>query len=79
MDGRRKDEQSSGPAGRGAMPDNDALRRRIAEKAYGLYLGRDRAPGHDLEDWLQAERLVRDEMSAVVPRSKSRRRAPPAL
>jgi hypothetical protein len=32
-------------------PNHDEIRRR----AYDIYLGRGGAPGHELEDWLQAE------------------------
>ena len=32
----------------------------IAGYAYGLYLSRGGADGHDVEDWLQAERVLRD-------------------
>jgi hypothetical protein len=39
----------------------------IARRAYDLYLARDRQPGHELEDWLQAERELRS------PRSTSMR------
>ena len=74
MNARKKSEGSPRPAAPGAMPDSDELRRRTAEKAYSLYLRRDRAPGHDLEDWLQAERLVREEMTAPVQRSSGHRR-----
>jgi hypothetical protein len=28
----------------------------ISKRAYDLYVARGRAPGHDVEDWLQAER-----------------------
>ncbi len=42
----------------GAMPAV-SLRQRITEKAYELFVRRGRAPGHDVEDWLEAERLVR--------------------
>ena len=28
----------------------------VARRAYDLYLARGREPGHDVEDWLQAER-----------------------
>jgi len=31
----------------------------IAHRAYDLYLARDREDGHDVEDWLQAERELR--------------------
>jgi len=39
----------------------DELRQRIAALAYGLYLNRGRAAGHDVDDWLEAERLVIEE------------------
>lgn len=39
----------------------------IAVRAYFLYLSRGAAPGHDLDDWLQAEReLV--EQARLAPR-----------
>jgi hypothetical protein len=31
----------------------------VAQRAYDLYLARGREPGHDVEDWLQAERDLR--------------------
>lgn len=31
----------------------------VARRAYDLYLARGREPGHDVEDWLQAERDLR--------------------
>ena len=31
----------------------------IAHRAYDLYVARDREDGHDVEDWLQAERELR--------------------
>jgi hypothetical protein len=31
----------------------------VAQRAYDLYLARGRADGHDVEDWLQAERELR--------------------
>ncbi len=39
-------------------PRNDTLRQRIAEKAYGIYLERGQQHGHDLDDWLEAERVT---------------------
>ena len=74
MNVRKRIEESPRPAAPGAMPDRDELRRRTAEMAYSLYLRRDRAPGHDLEDWLEAERLVREELAASVRRSPGRQR-----
>jgi Protein of unknown function (DUF2934) len=34
---------------------------RLARKAYELYQQRGEEPGHDLDDWLLAERLVAEE------------------
>ena len=31
----------------------------VARRAYDLYLARGREDGHDIEDWLQAERELR--------------------
>ena len=33
----------------------------IAERAYELFLARGSEDGHDLEDWLEAERLVKSQ------------------
>jgi hypothetical protein len=38
--------------------DQLALHRRIAERAYQRFLERSQIHGHDLEDWLEAERAV---------------------
>lgn len=35
---------------------------RVARKAYDLFERRGREEGHDVEDWLEAERLVKDEL-----------------
>jgi DUF2934 family protein len=43
---------------------DDRIRARIAEQAYYLYEKRGRIPGHEAEDWLQAERMVLAELSA---------------
>jgi len=43
---------------------SDEVRERIAKKAYDLYEQRGRQPEHDVEDWLEAEELVRTEMNA---------------
>lgn len=44
---------------------SDEVRERIARKAYELYEQRGRQAGHELEDWLEAEELVRKEMVAA--------------
>ena len=36
----------------------------IARRAYDLYLTRGGEPGHDMEDWLQAERELRSRSRA---------------
>ena len=38
----------------------------IARRAYDLYLARGCEAGHDLEDWLQAERELRGTMSPAA-------------
>lgn len=35
-------------------------REEIAAEAYAIYLGRGGEHGHDLEDWFEAERLLRE-------------------
>ena len=58
----------------------DELRhRRIAEKAYELYECRGCCHGRDLDDWLEAERLILSEVTAPKsgnaqnPRHRGRR------
>src|SRR4029079_6413760 len=41
---------------------SDEMREQIAKKAYELYENRGRQAERDVEDWLQAEKLVRQEM-----------------
>ncbi|HUK57009.1 MAG TPA: DUF2934 domain-containing protein [Nitrospiria bacterium] len=36
----------------------DRLREQVAQKAYELYEKRGGLHGHDIEDWLEAERLI---------------------
>lgn len=44
---------------------NDELRyQRIAKKAYELYQCRGCCHGHDLDDWLEAERLILSDVAA---------------
>ncbi len=45
----------------------------VAERAYFRALGRGFAPGHELDDWLAAEREVAATLAAAEPRA---RRAP---
>lgn len=41
-----------------SINQDELLHQRIAEKAYQLYECRGCCHGHDVEDWLEAERLV---------------------
>ena len=53
-------DDSSGKGGDSMRPmwQSEDLGARIAERAYALYEQRGREEGHDLEDWLQAEREI---------------------
>lgn len=65
-----KEKGDRGRAGTaGDLDQGEALRQRILEKAYDLYVGRGRVHGHDLEDWLEAERLI-----LRAPRSRTMER-----
>jgi Protein of unknown function (DUF2934) len=51
---------------------DEKIRARIAEQAYQLYQQRSCIPGHDAEDWLEAEGLILAELSAQAKKpSKS--------
>lgn len=56
-----------------ATPEPRELKEKIAVKAYELFQRRGQADGHDLEDWLEAERSVLAELES---RSKRRTRQP---
>lgn len=43
------------------MAEHDSARR-----AYELYLARDREHGYDVEDWLQAEREMRETLRSTA-------------
>lgn len=44
-----------------SVVDNQAIYEIIAKKAYELYEKRGGQPGHDLEDWLEAEQSILSE------------------
>ena len=53
------------------LPDNiseSEFRSRVARKAFELYEGRGGESGNEIEDWIQAERLVREELVRANPR-----------
>ena len=49
-----------------ALKDSD-LQQQIAKKAFELFLRRGAAHGHDIEDWLEAERMITVELR-ISPR-----------
>lgn len=46
-------------------------RQRIAKKAYELYLERGKVHGHDVDDWLEAERIIAAELNLIRKRRAS--------
>ena len=63
-----------------SVGDDRILRQRIAEKAHELFECRGCCHGRDLDDWLEAERLVLSEIASQAhstaqnPRGRARRR-----
>jgi hypothetical protein len=58
-----------------ATMGDQEFRRRIAERAYELYERRGRVPEQEVEDWLEAERMVMAEINsqgAKKPRLRGR-------
>ena len=45
-----------------AQEESAAFNARVARKAFEFFQRRGADHGHDLEDWLEAERLVKEEM-----------------
>jgi hypothetical protein len=56
-------EQDLSPEPESMQKYSDALRDRIAKKAYELYERRGRQPEQHVEDWLKAEEIIRKEMN----------------
>jgi len=65
--------------GESSLGDDRLRHQRIAEKAHELYQCRGCCHGHDLDDWLEAERLVLSEIKSQAhgtvqnPRGRTRR------
>lgn len=62
---KKENPVQAGPAGVSLVAE--AYRQRVSERAYELFLKRGQAQGHDVDDWLEAERLVTEEMAARSP------------
>jgi hypothetical protein len=56
----------------------EARKELIAKKAQELYEKRGREPGHELDDWLTAEKMVDREMQQAKPATASRQPQPVA-
>ncbi len=57
----RQDSSHEGPYQPPSVNEHTApVDEEIAQRAYELYLARGGAHGYDLEDWLEAERQLRD-------------------
>ena len=77
---KEREEKKSPPDSAGeSIPGDEALHQRIAENADELYHKRGESHGQDLDDWLEAERLVLSEIgsqahsTAKKPRSRGER------
>lgn len=55
---------------RAALAEDPADAVEVAKVAYGLYELRGRENGHDLEDWLKAERIVRAHTNGRLPKPR---------
>lgn len=55
---------------------NPGLHRQIAEKAYKLFQERGQVHGHDLDDWVEAERQVVATLGARTVSTEPARRRP---
>lgn len=66
----KTDDASTTAADRGPKPVIDTAinisQNDVAGRAYDLYLARGREPGHQLEDWLQAEQELRQRSLATI-------------
>jgi len=51
--------------------DTEQFKERIARKAYALFEQRGREAGHEVDDWLEAERMIREEMEPTKTRHRS--------
>ena len=65
---RKENPVQAEPAGASLVAET--FRQRVAERAYELFLKSGQSQGHDLDDWLEAERLVAEEIATrSTPRS----------
>jgi Protein of unknown function (DUF2934) len=65
MEARNPEEPTMPPEPESMQKYSDAVRERIAKKAYELYEQRGRQAERHVEDWLKAEELIRKEMNDI--------------
>ena len=65
---KRKPEEPAGPEATAPALSNEE----IARRAWEIYMARGAEPGHDFEDWLQAEKALLEE----IRRAEARRGRP---
>ncbi|TKS64801.1 MAG: hypothetical protein EWM73_00127 [Nitrospira sp.] len=63
-DAQPVEKRSLSPEPESMQKYSDEVRERIAKKAYELYEQGGRQAERDVEDWLEAEELIRKEMNA---------------
>jgi DUF2934 family protein len=51
-----------------SLPRRDPINEAIARRAYELFLARGEEHGHDLDDWLQAERELAEAARPAMPK-----------
>jgi hypothetical protein len=64
----------NGKAGKGKkfafVKSKDEINRMTQQKAQELYEKRGRIPGHEMDDWLEAERIVKKELQTETSRTE---------
>src|SRR5262245_23455709 len=63
----------------GTLEAGESLRRRVQERAYELFVRRGRGPGHDVQDWLEAEKQVLGEIASRAGSGSALRATPPEI
>ena len=65
IDQRREQTEAGAPASQAGQPSSPNAENDIALRAFDLYLARGRQDGHDVDDWLQAERELHGDRPAA--------------
>ena len=57
-----KKSTNNASSGSGISIPQDQLSDMIRKKAYELYAKRGKKPGHDMDNWLEAERMIKQKI-----------------